>query len=777
LPFSSPGGGSPAARPPAAPAWAAQPRIDRVVGPLELTAPTQLFLGRLTARRSPTLALAPLRHDVTLEAPKGIATGIARVRTTAAERPALESRWQRTRRRLRPPNLFRFAARDDGAVEVEGTDGLAEVAEPETSVVLPTVAAPVGTAHESTAAVVEPPPEIVVDAPRESAPPPLAAESDEAADSPAKAAAARADREAAGETATAPPARLRALRTLDAAGVPAAVARSLLEAPELPLVRPSSAPDPPTPPPAVELTRAGDHVVESPVGQERPRVVRRVGLGAPLQPSDLAPAGPPTPAVVSRRAAVVQPAATSAAPDPVPPRRGAPAGAEPPVSREAEAARAEPPASRDAPPPPSFPAEASPAPVETEVVDAAAEDTRPIAAAAPPLARAAAGDARMAAAESHPAVTDAPVTARELPLAGVAAPGVRVDVAEAPPATVERAPGLRPLPDDATARPEPDAARPESTAASSVARREATAVRAVLKAAAPAPVQRGRSAPLVAARSIARMEHVSPGVRRAEAHATRPDAGPRFASAGDFVAPALDLGAETRHDDGPGRAVDVPPPLPRFDGPERPPATLAAPQPLQRTVGSGGAVEGASAGTGQPIARLPTTVHAASYGPATPAASEPTVVPVARRLTATPAPARAVGFAAAAHPVRADLPLPPQWENATPGSQDAELKLANPAVARSLMNANDGIPLLTQLEARPGASPSPTTVLPTSTPSPSPSEPATDATAAAPTAPTAAAGGGHDDDEALANRLYDRIRRRLRSELLLDRERSGLLTE
>jgi hypothetical protein len=38
---------------------------------------------------------------------------------------------------------------------------------------------------------------------------------------------------------------------------------------------------------------------------------------------------------------------------------------------------------------------------------------------------------------------------------------------------------------------------------------------------------------------------------------------------------------------------------------------------------------------------------------------------------------------------------------------------------------------------------------------------------------------GHSDHEldALAHRLYDRFRSRLRSELLLDRERAGLVTD
>jgi hypothetical protein len=41
------------------------------------------------------------------------------------------------------------------------------------------------------------------------------------------------------------------------------------------------------------------------------------------------------------------------------------------------------------------------------------------------------------------------------------------------------------------------------------------------------------------------------------------------------------------------------------------------------------------------------------------------------------------------------------------------------------------------------------------------------------------AGAAHPDEnlDALAGKLYDRIRSRLKSELLLDRERAGLLTD
>jgi hypothetical protein len=56
-------------------------------------------------------------------------------------------------------------------------------------------------------------------------------------------------------------------------------------------------------------------------------------------------------------------------------------------------------------------------------------------------------------------------------------------------------------------------------------------------------------------------------------------------------------------------------------------------------------------------------------------------------------------------------------------------------------------------------------------------EPAGSAPSAGSPPPAPAGGPGAEDLEALAGRLYERIRRRLRSELLLDRERSGLMTD
>lgn len=55
----------------------------------------------------------------------------------------------------------------------------------------------------------------------------------------------------------------------------------------------------------------------------------------------------------------------------------------------------------------------------------------------------------------------------------------------------------------------------------------------------------------------------------------------------------------------------------------------------------------------------------------------------------------------------------------------------------------------------------------------------TTASSSAPAAATTAAPAGHSEQEMneLAGKLYDRIRSRLKTELLVDRERAGLLTD
>ena len=80
---SRPEGGA-AAEPSAGPqvqraaAWADLPPIQRsAAAPIELTAETGPFLDHLTGRHPVEPSLQPLGHDVTMEAPAGIATGIA----------------------------------------------------------------------------------------------------------------------------------------------------------------------------------------------------------------------------------------------------------------------------------------------------------------------------------------------------------------------------------------------------------------------------------------------------------------------------------------------------------------------------------------------------------------------------------------------------------------------------------------------------------------------------------------------------------------------------
>jgi hypothetical protein len=58
--------------------WASLPPIQRAIGEPELTAPTAQFVDSLAGSHDPDLSLEPLGHHVSLDAPHGLITGIAR---------------------------------------------------------------------------------------------------------------------------------------------------------------------------------------------------------------------------------------------------------------------------------------------------------------------------------------------------------------------------------------------------------------------------------------------------------------------------------------------------------------------------------------------------------------------------------------------------------------------------------------------------------------------------------------------------------------------------
>ena len=115
------------AEPPAPPgrAWSSLPPLERTSGDVELTALTSSFISRLTARRRLDVSLAPLGHDVRLDAPAGIATGIAQVVQLSAAGPSLDLRPRRLRRLLRRdatpagPVVARDAVPDEEQLSVE----------------------------------------------------------------------------------------------------------------------------------------------------------------------------------------------------------------------------------------------------------------------------------------------------------------------------------------------------------------------------------------------------------------------------------------------------------------------------------------------------------------------------------------------------------------------------------------------------------------------------------------------------------------------------------
>ena len=59
--------------------WSELPAIERASGELALTAPSGEFVGALASRRTVPVALAQLQRELSLEAPRGLVMGIARV--------------------------------------------------------------------------------------------------------------------------------------------------------------------------------------------------------------------------------------------------------------------------------------------------------------------------------------------------------------------------------------------------------------------------------------------------------------------------------------------------------------------------------------------------------------------------------------------------------------------------------------------------------------------------------------------------------------------------
>jgi hypothetical protein len=146
--------------------------------------------------------------------------------------------------------------------------------------------------------------------------------------------------------------------------------------------------------------------------------------------------------------------------------------------------------------------------------------------------------------------------------------------------------------------------------------------------------------------------------------------------------------------------------------------------------------------------------------------------PVARRMLPMPTLAPVAvdrGTAGSTTPGRgpADLPLAPRLtviQRATSGAAPAEPNGAVTAQRSSWDEPDSGVPSPTPAAGEP--------------PAEHPAFPATVGPAAqvGPARPGAAPQPGAELDE-LARRLYDRIRVRLRGELLVDRERAGLLTD
>ncbi len=71
-------------------AWSSLPPLSRTAGPIQATAQSIPFVRRLAIRRPPSISLAPLRHELSLRAPHGLVSGIARVVARSQVEPELE---------------------------------------------------------------------------------------------------------------------------------------------------------------------------------------------------------------------------------------------------------------------------------------------------------------------------------------------------------------------------------------------------------------------------------------------------------------------------------------------------------------------------------------------------------------------------------------------------------------------------------------------------------------------------------------------------------------
>lgn len=838
-------------------AWTGLPALPRA-GDVELTAPTQSFLRSLTGRREPYVALAPLGHDVRLEAPAGIASGIARaVRASTATRSPLElgPRPRPLQRLLRraaaivapeaeaPPvtDVSRSASEEPDQEPAAPAEVLG--LEPE-----PQAAEGPGTGSPGEAHPVAPAAADLVSAPERT-------ERLAAAEMPTAGLARSPATPAEHPSAPMAPLGDVPVRVLRAADPPAEAERPLLVAP---LDVPAAAATPPArgetadeaPPPA-EPPALGEAQPSPPLRPKR--IVRRLGLGPPL-PSGAPPraAEPPAP-VVQRTAAPEGPAAEpetpAAAASQAPieaavsevgeategaaeePRPAMPLPA--PVVQRSEA-REEPHVEPDAPPAvPGPPAEPPPAEADVGPV-ARSSDPEPLGESATPPARPTLG-ARAALRPSiarslekgraeEPALPETGPRPRArvekgradepAPPGAGSSPGARagegpdlpepspsramifrsaLDVApSAPSPQVERPDEERPLeaPLAGEAAPvaeaEPHAEQGRAHEAPLVGGFTARPLRAArafgLQAAralglhartsaggegpgAPTPSAPGPELPApVVARTAALEQPVSPFIESLEAPAPAPDA-----------------------PSSPGREVRTPP-----TPPARAIATAHSSAPVARvaaavtgaraTVVSGPTdTDPAPARRTAPLvaARSITHLQRSSLDSPAPAvrSDEPatTALPPAiappRRLEPAPA---AGALASLIH--RAAVPFP-QAGVVAPVLPSA-LGPVSPVLARQPAPIAEPIPPAPVTVAREPAEPEPSAAaappLQAQAEAPAPVQQAE----AAEAAPAAAAGGQSPQSvEEMAARIYDRIRSRLRDELLVDRERAGLVTD
>jgi hypothetical protein len=567
--------------------WSSLPPIARAAASHELTTQTRSWLSSLAGRRAPLLALAPLRHDVSLHAPAGQAVGIARVVASRRDGPPLALRLRTVARRV-----------------VGAADSWSRQVTPEFTPELP-----LGAADEAPVAAAG----SRVDSPSE--PSEVAGEADPPVPRAEPLPEARSARPAVPPSQDLPAARsVRALRSLPARA--AALTRSLTRAE--PLLRARATQQP-------ELARAPEP--PQPVGPPAPALSPEVPTTAPPTFRDTADANAAAPPPRRFRVQRLWRAAEAKSP----------AVETPPAEQVARPASAPVPAEPSAPPPPEVSGAAPPV-TAPAVPPVAATPTRPVARGlGAPLP-----SPRAVAPRERGSAPDSPAPgARALQAHRPSGLGAPLPTPDREPATPADAPAARPEPPAARAPVASRDARIEEAVEATAPAAEPPPAEFAAAARVAAPDATEPPAPLVGAREPRAPFVSAPDVAGSERAPARADAPlpPVAGVARGGIRSAADPAAVPA-------ARTQPPKVEERTVAVWPQAAPGAPARAARTVPAAAealsdrtpdAAGGGAPESSGPVAapRTPSGTGASSPASATPSAREPRALPSERAQVAT----------------------------------------------------------------------------------------------------------------------------------------------